>query len=230
MPIDRDGRFARRNPGIRGSRLSRSPGKGTITSPRIEMRTLLFLLACFLVAPATAQTVASSRPVTRIDRNHSTIGFRVPIAGGVGTVTGKFSEFAIDLVWNAGHLDSSRVVLEIQAASIDTGIADRDEHLRSEDFFDVLKHPVLRFESTSISGSGSAYVVHGTLRMRGVSREVDLPLEVTTFTDPMEGHTWTAFRVETVLDRMDYGISWKHGAIEFFVGDDITTDITLMSR
>lgn len=199
------------------------------------MRTFLLLVTCLLVtcllvAPALAQTEESPAPVTRIDRNHSTIGFRVPIAAGVGTVTGKFSEFSVDLHWDAAHLDSSRVLLEIQAASIDTGIADRDEHLRSEDFFDVANHPVLRFESASITGSAPVYTVRGTLRMRGVAREVEFPLLVTTFTDPMEGHTWTSFRVETELDRMDYGIAWKHGAIEFFVGDDITTDITLMSR
>ena len=100
--------------------------------------------------------------------------------------------------------------------------------LKSDDFFDVAVYPTITFVSSKIRQNGEAYLVDGTLTMHGVVREVTLPLSTSTFTDA--DHTWTAFRVSSILDRTEYGMTWKHSSADFFVGDEIEIDIVLLTR
>lgn len=85
----------------------------------------------------------------QVEPNHSTVGFRISIAGFT-EVTGKFGDFKINMDWNDEDVSASTIQAEIQATSINTGIPDRDEHLRTADFFEVDKYPVIIFESDSI--------------------------------------------------------------------------------
>jgi len=176
-----------------------------------------------------AQESDTNRELIRIDRNHSTMGFNVPIVKGLSKVTGKFTDFSVDLVWDEANLDASSVQLVIQVESIDTGIEGRNKHLKTDDFFDVEQFPTIKFTSSSIQKSGDGFDVQGTYTMHGVSKEVTLPLTLKTFTSE-EGQTWTAFRVNYVIDRTDYGMNWKHSTADFFVGNEIETDIVLLTR
>ncbi len=108
---------------------------------RVSMATLCMTASAAFAAPLRIQ---------KFDSNHSTIAFRVPILGGMSEVEGKFLDFAVDLTYDEESPAKSGVVATIQAKSIDTGIGDRDKHLRSADFFDVEKYPEIRFESSQI--------------------------------------------------------------------------------
>jgi len=89
----------------------------------------------------------------QVESNHSTVGFKISIAGFT-KVTGKFTDFKISLDWNDPESIVSKISTVIQVASIDTGIPDRDIHLRSADFFDVEKYPVMMTEESIKNISG----------------------------------------------------------------------------
>ena len=190
---------------------------------------LLFLLAITTESIAQEAPVEERKPV-RIDRNHSTMGFNVPIVLGLSKVTGKFTDFSVDLIWDAENLSSSSVNVTIRPESIDTGIDGRNEHLRSEDFFDVEVYPEITFVSSSIMRNGEGYVAQGTFSMHGVSKDIFLPFKVREFYDATNEHDWTSFTVNFTLDRTDYNMNWKHSSVDYFVGDNIETDIVIISR
>jgi polyisoprenoid-binding protein YceI len=184
--------------------------------------TLLILAASSSAAPLT---------VNRFDTNHSTIGFRIPIAGGMSEVEGKFTDFTIDVAYDPDDLANSSVSATIRAASIDTGIADRDKHLRSADFFDVEKYPELKFVSSRIEKSSDGFVAHGTLTMHGVSKEIALPFRQTGKQNvPDKNAIVLGFAAQTRLDRRDYGITWKHSVDPLFVGNDVDVNIRLITK
>jgi polyisoprenoid-binding protein YceI len=138
-----------------------------------------------LVLVLATSLPAAPLAVKRFDTNHSTIGFRIPIAGGMSEVEGKFTDFAIDVAYDDQNLANSGVTAIIQATSIDTGIADRDKHLRSADFFDVAKYPEIKFVSSSIEKRPDGFVAHGTLTMHSVDplfvgNDVDVEIRLIT--------------------------------------------------
>src|SRR5947209_3720244 len=113
------------------------------------------------------------------DKNHSTIGFAAPVLK-LSKVTGKFTDFkGVILFPDKDKKDPATATVEvtIQAASVDTGIPDRDEHLRSDDFFAAVKYPEITFKSKQIRklGEGDNYAVDGTFTMRGVSKDITIP-------------------------------------------------------
>ena len=176
-----------------------------------------------------AQESDTNRELIRFDRNHSTLGFNVPIVKGLSKVTGKFTDFSVDVVWDEADLGASSVQLVIQVESVETGIEGRNKHLKTADFFDVEQFPTITFSSSSITPNEDGFDVAGTFTMHGVSRELTIPLSTSTFTSE-DGYTWTAFRVAYVIDRTDYGMNWKHSIADFFVGNEIETDIVLLTR
>lgn len=195
-------------------------------------RVSVLLLAVFLSLPAFAQETdeAPERHRIRIDRNHSTLGFNVPIVHGLSRVTGKFTDFSVELFWDENDLEHSSVHLEIDVASVDTGIDRRNGHLRSEDFFDVETYPTITFVSSEIMKNGADFLVKGTLTMHGVSNEIYLPLSTKSFEDGPGNSAWTSFSVHYTLDRTHYGMDWKQSAVSFFIGNDIEMDIVLLTR
>jgi polyisoprenoid-binding protein YceI len=93
-----------------------------------------------------AQQVDTARQY-RIDTNHSTVGFSIPIMGGLSKVNGKFTDFTVILTNDEKDITKSSVSVIIKATSINTGIPARDNHLRTADFFDVEKYPEITFRS-----------------------------------------------------------------------------------
>lgn len=189
------------------------------------------LLALTLLLAAVPAARAQAPEPFRIDKNHSTVGFEVPIAGVLSKVTGKFTDFDVDLAWHEADPAQSHVRAVIRVASIDTGIDDRDADLRSPNFFDAEQFPEIVFESTRIEPAGEGYVAHGPLTMHGVTHEIALPFRVVTRPDTDGDGLWYAFAVEDyVLDRTAYGIDWEHGLLPFFVGNDVSVSLFVLTR
>ena len=106
-------------------------------------------------------------------------------------------------------LDSA-VEVVIKAASIDTGVADRDNHLRNADFLDVENYPELTFKSTRVvKQDGAEFVIAGDLTIRGVTRSVELEVEYHGVTNSPWGQQVIGFSATTELDREDFGMTWN---------------------
>jgi polyisoprenoid-binding protein YceI len=143
-----------------------------------------------------------------IDPMHSEVGFSVRHLM-VSKVRGKFTKFSGEIVTAQDALDSS-VTAEIDLASIETGAEQRDGHLRSPDFFDTEKHPVMTFRSTGIRQDGDdGYIVDGELTLKGVTRSIPLRLEINGFGPDPYGGTRAGFTATTEINRQDFGVNWN---------------------
>jgi polyisoprenoid-binding protein YceI len=144
-----------------------------------------------------------------IDPTHSRIGF-VARHAMVTKVRGSFNEFE-----GSGYLDvenpsGSRVELTIQAASIDTRNADRDGHLKSNDFFDMETYPEIRFASTAVEQvDPENFRVTGDLTIKGVTKPVTVDFEYTGSAVDPYGNTRIGFEGKTTVNRKDWGVSWN---------------------
>ena len=157
---------------------------------------------------ATVPTLAELTGTYTIDPSHSRLGF-VARHAMVTKVRGGFNDFAGTFTIADDIADSSAEIT-IQAASVDTRNADRDAHLRSNDFFAMEEHPEIRFVSTGIERGGDTdYRVSGDLTLRGVTKPVTIDLEYTgTATDPY-GNTRVGFEGSTQVNRKDWGVNWN---------------------
>jgi len=188
------------------------------------------VLPVLVFAITVVGQVSTSRPYP-IDNNHSTVGFSVPILGGLSQVKGKFTDFAITLNNDEKDITKSSVSVVIKATSVDTGIEGRDRHLRNADFFDVEKYPEITFKSERIEKKGKQFIAHGPLTMHGVTKEIALPFTVTgTFKNPSTNKMSVGYSARTVLNRRDFGINYSRQDIPTFVGDNITIEIELVTR
>jgi polyisoprenoid-binding protein YceI len=127
---------------------------------------------------------------------------------------------------------NSSVQFLVVASSIDTSTSDRDNHLRSADFFEVEQFPTLTPVSTAVVASGSdSYDVTGTLTIRGVSREITLPVSVLGFAKDPWGNTRVGFETETTVNRKGFGLN-GNAALEtsgFLVGDEVKVSISVQA-
>jgi polyisoprenoid-binding protein YceI len=155
------------------------------------------------------QTVDSLTGTYTIDASHSQIGFTARHAM-VTKVRGAFNEFAGSGVIDEETPSNSKLEVTIQSASIDTRNADRDAHLKSNDFFAMEEFPTITFVSTKVEKTGAATVdVTGDLTIKGVSLPVTIPFEVTgTAIDPW-GNTRVGFEGKTTINRKDWGVNWN---------------------
>jgi polyisoprenoid-binding protein YceI len=142
-----------------------------------------------------------------LDTAHSTISAKAHHLG-LATVTGRFTDFA-GAVTVAEEVTRSRVDVEIVAASIETGNAQRDAHLRSPDFLDVARHPTLRFEADGVTRAGSGWLLPGRLTLVGTTRPVELQLDYLGSGPDPWGGTRAAFAATTELRRQDFHLNWN---------------------
>ncbi len=160
-----------------------------------------------------------------VDASHSQVGFAVKHLV-VSTVKGKFSVFEGSVEID-DQKNVSNVKAKIDVASVDTGRAKRDQHLRSPDFFDAATYPTIEFASTSISKRGDKYTVIGDLTIRGVTRKVTLIGELTgVINDPYFGQR-AGFVATGKINRRNFDVKWSkqmdNGGL--VVGDDVTLSI-----
>jgi polyisoprenoid-binding protein YceI len=190
------------------------------------------ILPALFASPAVrGQDKPDVPPLMKVDHNHSTIGFVVPILGGLSKVTGKFTDYDLAVVYDEADITKSSVNATIRVTGNDTGIADRDKDLRSAGFFDVEKYPTITFVGHSIEKKdGTHFIAHGTFTMKSVAKEIDLPISLSgQFENPATKKMIFGFHAATKLNRRDYGITWEHQAPATFVGDEIEVVIDIIS-
>ena len=146
-----------------------------------------------------------------IDSVHSEIEFTLRHMG-VGRSRGRFDAFSGQVVTAEDPLQSS-VTAEIDAASINTGQADRDNHVRSGDFLDVENHPTASFRSTGIRQDGENYVIDGEFTLHGKTQPVALNAELGGITDDGQGGKLIGLSAETTVNRTDFGVGPNGGAM-----------------
>lgn len=145
----------------------------------------------------------------QLDAAHTQIAFAVKHMM-VSTVRGQFKNFSGTLELDEQHPERSRVEITIDPTSIDTSDERRDGHLRTADFFEVEKHPEIRFASTRVERAGEdEYRVTGDLSMRGVTRPVTLDVTLEGQSRDMQGQRRAGFSLRGAINRKDYGLTWN---------------------
>jgi polyisoprenoid-binding protein YceI len=144
-----------------------------------------------------------------IDTVHSHVGFSVKHMM-VSTVRGQFKTYAATLRLDPKDFTKSKFEGEIDVASIDTGNADRDNHLRSNDFFDAANHQKIIFKSTGIElKDAGEYVVHGDITIRGVTKPINLDVEFHGTSKNPYGKTVAGLSARGEINRKDFGVNFN---------------------
>lgn len=158
-----------------------------------------------------------------IDPAHSTIGFKVKHLM-ISNVKGNFKEFNGQAVTKGNDFSTASISLSINASSIDTDDADRNNHLKSADFFDTVNFPAITFDGTELRDLGdNTFELTGDLVIKGISKKVVMSVEYGgLMTDPW-GNVKAGFSISGKLNRKDWGLNWNT-ALEaggVLVGDEI---------
>lgn len=180
-------------------------------------RLLVVMLAGWLTgAPAAWATTWT------IDRDHTTVSFKIRHL--FSKVQGEFKEFAGHFVYDPAQPSIWKAEATIQAASIDTNVSQRDDHLRSGDFFDVANYPTLTFVSTGVrDATATSAKVDGLLELHGVQRPVTLDVEIHGVGKDPWGNVRSGFTATTTVNRKDFGLTWNK-AVEtrqLLVGEEV---------
>jgi polyisoprenoid-binding protein YceI len=172
--------------------------------------------------------------IWKIDPAHSSVGFSVKHMMFT-TVRGRFRDVEGTVRADEERPERSSVEVEIRAASIDTGVPDRDAHLRSADFFDVERHPTITFRSRRVEGASALpegrFRIVGELTMLGIPREVVLDAVFEgRGTDPW-GKTRAGARATAEIDRRDWGLTWNRtlDAGGILVGNTLRLEIEIQA-
>jgi polyisoprenoid-binding protein YceI len=168
-------------------------------------------------------------PAYNLDANHSHVGFSIPYLGGLSHVKGKFTEVTVNAVYDEQNPTASSVTAAVKAASIDTGISKRDDHLRSADFFEVEKYPEITFKSTEVKKEDGVFLVTGDFTMHGVTKQVTIPFRATGQQKVGEA-TMLGFEGEFTLNRNDYGISYGADRTPQMLGNDVSVELSLLLK
>jgi polyisoprenoid-binding protein YceI len=187
--------------------------------------TILFTILALFVGTAGAETWSFDKP-------HSNIGFSVRHMV-ISKVKGSFSDYSGQVVFDGKNMSEGSVEITIQVASIDTDNEQRDDHLRSADFFDVEKYPTITFKSTNITpGEDNTFTMVGDLTMKDVTKEVTLVGEFGGSLEDPWGNTRAGFSAETTINRQDFNVSWsnalKDGSLVVSDNVEIILDVELI--
>ena len=183
-------------------------------------RTLLGLI----VAAVLLLTQAKAADTYTVDPAHSSVGFSIRHMG-VSNVKGHFDQFAGSLVLDKSSIQEATATVQVK--SINTGIEKRDNHLRTADFFEADKYPEITFKSKRVEKSGEQTVLIGDFTMRGVTKELRLPVTVSGPIKDPQGKMRIGLEARATVNRKDYGM--KFNAVmetgSLMVGDEVTIDI-----
>lgn len=161
-----------------------------------------------------------------LDPAHTEIGF-VARHAMVTKVRGNFEEFEGSAVVDQANPAASVVKAVIKTASVNTGNADRDGHVRGDDFFAVEQFPEMTFESTSFDIHGQTGTVTGDLTLKGVTKPVTLDVEIFGVEEDPFGNTRIGFEATTKINRKDFGVDFQAplGSGGVLVSEQITIQI-----
>lgn len=144
-----------------------------------------------------------------LDPTHSELTFKVRHLM-ITNVKGEFRSFQAYIESNGDDFSLARVEVTVDAASIDTNNADRDNHLRSADFFETERFPALTFKGTSFTRLDEEnYRLRGLLTMKGVEKEIDLDVEFGGIVRDPYGNEKAGFSISGTLNRKDWGLNWN---------------------
>ena len=192
--------------------------------PKQHLATAAILAGSLFSVGIHAQRVSYA-----IDPAHSQVDFGIKHMS-ISTVHGRFAikEGVVDL--DPGNVTASSVSATIDVASVDTGVAQRDAHLRSPDFFDTAKFPEATFKSTKITKTSDGYDVIGDLMLHGVTKPVTLHMEAPSKEQiAMDKKAHRGFTATTTIHRQDFGLNWngtlKSG--DSMLGDDVKLEFDI---
>lgn len=163
-----------------------------------------------------------------IDPAHSKVGFEIPHLV-ISTVEGQFSKFDGAITIDS-KLEKSKANLNVEVATINTDNKDRDDHLRSADFFDVAKNPKMTFVVKKVLGSADSLKLVGDLTLKGKTKEVTLDAKYLGDVNDAYGNQKIAFTATGKINRKDFGLTWS-SAVEAgpVVGDEVTLKIKIQA-
>lgn len=143
-----------------------------------------------------------------LDPTHSELQFKVKHLM-ITTVTGSIKSFSAELTSEGEDFTNANINFSGEISSLDTGNTDRDNHLKSADFFDAETHPTMNFVSTAVEKDGDDYIVKGDLTIKGETKSVKLIAEFGGIaTDPW-GNTKAGFTLSGKINRTDFGLTWN---------------------
>ena len=190
-------------------------------------KTVSIFVAVLSVLLITNFTVAEVEK-WEIDKAHSNIYFDVRHT--YATVRGQFNDFSGTLQFDPDNMAMSSVRFEVQTKSINTGIPNRDNHLRSEEFFAVKKFPLMTFESTGVKKKeGNQYTLVGNLTIRGKTNEISVPFTyLGTRENPLKkGIMVAGFETRFSIDRLEYRVGPGKYVEMGVIGRDVDILISL---
>jgi polyisoprenoid-binding protein YceI len=191
--------------------------------------TRTFLLSTVIAILPVASAFAQAASY-KIDKAHSEADFSIRHMA-ISNVHGHFGNIVGTVVYDPTDISKSTVEATIDITTVDTGVAMRDTHLKSADFFDVSKFPTMTFKSTSVKADGSGFDVMGDLTLHGVTKPVTLKVDEPSKEQlGMDGKSHArGFEATTTINRKDFGLNWngtlKSG--DAALGDDVKIDINL---
>lgn len=173
----------------------------------MKKKTRIIVSAAALLALAAGIAPAATYD---LDPAHTQIMFKVKHMG-IATVTGQFKEFTGTVEFTPGKLEAAGAAATIAVQSVDTGIGDRDNHLRADDFFGADEYPEITFRSTEIRNvEGDEFEVVGDLTIRDVTKQVVLDGQFNgQVVDPW-GNERIAFTAEGKINRKEFGLMWNN--------------------
>jgi polyisoprenoid-binding protein YceI len=157
-----------------------------------------------------------------IDPTHSEVQFKVKHLV-ISTVTGAFKTFEGSVVTESEDFDGATVDFSADVASIDTNQAQRDEHLKSGDFFDAATHPKLTIKGTLVKKGDESYILKGDLTVKNVTKPIEFAVEYGGNMTDFYGNNKSGFEITGKINRKEYGLEWsavtEAGGV--VVGDDV---------
>ena len=165
----------------------------------------------------------ATKTVWNIDPTHSEIQFKVKHLV-ISTVTGHFRQFEGTVETEGDDFDTATIHFEADTASVDTNQPQRDEHLRSAEFFDSEQYPKMTFQSTTVEKTGDeSYKVTGDLTIKGITKPVELKAEFGGSMTDFYGNYKSGFEISGKINRKEFGLTWdavtEAGGI--VVGDEV---------
>ena len=162
-----------------------------------------------------------------IDAMHSEIGFKVKHLV-ISTVSGKFKSFEGTVEAEKDDFSDAKITFSADVDSVDTGVEQRDGHLKSADFFEAEKYPKLSFVSTAVEKNGDDYKLTGDLTIKDVTKSVTLNVEFGGVGPDMYGRTVAGFEIAGKINRKEFGLGW--GAVTEAGGIVVSDDVKLLAN
>lgn len=195
------------------------------------MKSVKLLSGLLLLGVTLIFSPLASADEYKIDKIHSAVGFSAKHLM-VSKTSGQFDDYDGTIKFDPNDLASSKIEVTIQSATINTHMEKRDEHLKGPDFLDVAKFPTITFVTKSIAKEGDAYQLTGDLTIKGVTKEITVPAEISGPVNSPMGGVVIGIESSFKINRQDYGVSWNKAMDNggFVVSDEINVNVGIEAQ